>query len=285
MKKTMMMLALLFAVATGMKAQDANPQDTMPLYKGAMVDTFNSSSEEWRPFEELMAKKSLVTYREGKDEVTGLTLYNVKVVLWEYKNQPGEEEDMKLFMNILRVMIDNDDQSYKKVYLHKGVGGAFKMSVLGEDYVMRENAGTNFLLLTVKHATDPNLKVTYAINIRDDASGTISSCTLYRICEPIMGGLSVMREEPKSKMSVEMRPIVAPELAPGVYVKQVQIREYKALLKNLNEDISLLELNKENANNAKERKACQKQINQLRKQCVQVYDKIGQLISEISILP
>lgn len=277
MKKTMMLLAMLFAVATGMKAQDANPQDTMPHYKGAMVDTFNSSSEEWRPFEELMAKKSLVTYREGKDEVTGLTLYNVKVVLWEYKNQPGEEEDMKLFMNIMRVMIDNDDQSYKKVYLHKRVGGPFKMSILGEDYVMRENAGSNFLLRTVKHATDPNLKVTYAINIRDDASGTISSCTLYRICEPIMGGLSVMREEP-TKMSGEMRPVVAPDLS----VKQAQIREYRGLLQELTAQMGTLERGKRLTFSKRERKAYQKQINQLQKQVLQVNDNIRQLISEMS---
>lgn len=277
MKKTMMLLAMLFAVATGMKAKDVVPQDTMPLYKGAMVETFNSSNEEWRPFEELMAKKSLVTYREGKDEVTGLTLYNVKVVLWEYKNQPGEEEDMKLFMNIMRVMIGNDNQPYKKVYLHKGVGGAFKMSVLGEDYVMRENAGTNFLLLTVKHATDPNLKVTYAINIRDDASGTISSCTLYRICEPIMGGLSVMREEP-TKMLGEMRPIVAPELS----VKQAQIREYRGLLQELTAQMGTLERGKRLTFSKRERKAYQKQINQLQKQVLQVNDNIRKLISEMS---
>lgn len=276
MKKTMMLLAMLFAVATGMKAQDANPQDTMPLYKGAMVETFNYSSEEWRPFEELMAK-NVVSYQEGKDEVTGQILYNVKVALWKYNNQPEKAEDMKLFMNILRVILDNDNQPYKKVYLHKGVGGAFKMSVLGEDYVMRENAGTNFLLLTVKHATDPNLKVTYAINIRDDASGTISSCTLYRICEPIMGGLSVMREEP-TKMSGEMRPVVAPDLS----VKQAQIREYRGLLQELTAQMGTLERGKRLTFSKRERKAYQKQINQLQKQVLQVNDNIRQLISEMS---
>lgn len=278
MKKTMMMLALLFAVATGMKAQDVVPQNTVMVDTCYGVDCqLNYSSEEWKPFEELMAKKSLVSYQEGNDEVTGLVLYNVKVALWEYNNRPDEADDMKSFMDILRVMMASDKNTYKRVHLPKGQGGPFKMSIHGEDYVMRENAGTSFLLRTVKHATDPNLKVTYAMNVQDKPLGTLS-CKLYRICEPIMGGLSVMGEEPESKLSGEMRPIVAPELS----VKQAQIREYRVLLQELAAQMGTLERGKRLTFSKRERKAYQKQINQLQKQVLQVNDNIRQLISEMS---